>query len=62
MKKKLTHGGNRDGSGRKQKYNEPTVTIAFRVPASKLDQVKELVATFLIKQVDSKTSCSIDLL
>lgn len=43
MKKKPTHGGRREGSGRKPKYGEPTVTVAFRVPVSKLEQVKKQV-------------------
>jgi hypothetical protein len=36
-------GGNRIGSGAKPKYNEPTTTIAFRVPLSKVDELKDMV-------------------
>jgi len=36
-------GGTRKGSGAKPKYNEPTTTIAFRVPVSKVDEVKDMV-------------------
>lgn len=50
---KPTRGGTRQGSGAKPKYKEPTKTIAFRVPESKINEVKELVKnylkTFLIK-------------
>lgn len=30
-------------AGRKPKYNEPTTTIAFRVPKSKATEVKNIV-------------------
>ena len=36
-------GGIRKGSGAKPKYNEPTTTIAFRVPESKVDELKDMV-------------------
>ena len=41
--KKETRGGTRQGSGAKPKYNEPTTTIAFRVPVSKVDKLKDMV-------------------
>jgi hypothetical protein len=44
---KPTRGGSRKGSGAKQKYNEPTKTLAFRVPESKIDEIKELVKSKL---------------
>lgn len=44
---KQTHGGKRQNSGAKPKYKEPTTTIAFRVPISKIDEVKNLVIEFL---------------
>ena len=44
---KPTHGGKRSNSGAKQKYNEPTRTTAFRIPISKIDEVKKLVIEFL---------------
>lgn len=42
-KPKPKHGGKRAGSGQKLKYGEPTTTVAFRVPVSKTDVVKDLV-------------------
>lgn len=49
MQKKNTHGGARKGSGAKPKGGEPTTTIAFRVPISKADEIKELVKSKLKK-------------
>ena len=43
------HGGKRENSGRKPKYDEETVTIAFRVPKSKVSEIKELVKSHLKK-------------
>jgi len=40
---KPTRGGARIGAGSKPKYNEPTTTIAFRCPISKVEEVKEVV-------------------
>ena len=40
-------GGTRKGSGAKPKYTEPTKTTAFRIPISKIDEVKKLVRDFL---------------
>lgn len=37
------HGGKRKGSGKKPQYTEPTTTIAFRVPESKVKEVRALV-------------------
>ena len=45
--KKEKRGGKRPNSGAKPKYSEPTITIAFRVPISKVNEVKELVKAFL---------------
>ena len=45
--KKETRGGTRKGSGAKPKYNEPTKTIAFRVPVSKINEVKQTVKLIL---------------
>ena len=36
-------GGSRKGSGAKPKYNEPTTTIAFRVPISKVEELKTII-------------------
>ena len=44
---KKQRGGARKGSGAKPKYNEPTKTIAFRVPVSKIEHVKSLLKTLL---------------
>ena len=44
---KPTHGGHRKGAGRPTKYNEPTKYVPFRIPESKVQQVKELVDKML---------------
>jgi len=43
MKTDKQWGGARVGSGNKPKYSEKTTTIAFRVPISKVDEVKVLI-------------------
>ncbi len=40
---KPKQGGHRQGSGAKPKYKEKTTTITFRVPESKVSEIKELV-------------------
>jgi hypothetical protein len=45
--KKENRGGSRLNAGAKPKYNEPTKTTAFRIPISKIDEVKKLVREFL---------------
>jgi hypothetical protein len=45
--KKETRGGTRKGSGAKPKYNEPTKTIAFRCPLSKVEELKVIVKSKL---------------
>jgi hypothetical protein len=45
--KKETRGGTRKCSGAKPRYNEPTKTIAFRVPVSKIEHVKSIIKTLL---------------
>jgi hypothetical protein len=47
IRPKQTHGGKRQNSGAKPKYNEPTKTKAFRIPISKIEEVKKLVRVFL---------------
>lgn len=47
--KLIKRGGTRPGSGPKQKYNEQTVTISFRVPVSKADDIKNQVDAILLK-------------
>ena len=46
---KLKHGGKRQKSGAKPKYNEKTTTIAFRVPESHTDNIKSIVKDYLDK-------------
>lgn len=36
-------GGKRKGAGRKPKYGEKTITVAFRIPASKKAEVVSAV-------------------
>ena len=43
MANKKDWGGARKGSGAKPKYSEKTTTIAFRVPISKVEEVKVLI-------------------
>ncbi len=47
--KKENRGGKRANAGSKPKYSEPTKTIAFRVPESKINEVKEVVKVLLNK-------------
>lgn len=46
---KQTHGGSRQNSGAKPKYNEPTIPVAFRVPESHANKVKSIVKDYLNK-------------
>ena len=41
------HGGKRQNSGAKLKYGEPTKTVTFRIPESKIKDVKKLVSDYL---------------
>ena len=43
MKEKSKRGGKRPHSGAKKQYTEETTTVAFRVPKSKVSEIKELV-------------------
>ena len=38
---KTKRGGKREGSGRKLKYNEKTITVSFKCPESKKTEFKE---------------------
>lgn len=49
--KKETRGGTRKGAGAKQKFGEPTTTIAFRVPGSKVDEARKFVNSMLEKWI-----------
>lgn len=40
---KSNKGGKRNGAGRKPEYNEPTTTVSFRVPVSKVDGINSIV-------------------
>lgn len=50
------HGGFRKNSGAKPKYSEPTKTTSFRIPISKIYEVKkvvnEIISTLKIKKND----------
>ncbi len=41
-------GGKRKGAGRKRKYREPTITVAFRIPKSKKKSIQQLVTNKLL--------------
>lgn len=41
-------GGKRESAGAKSKYSEPTKTTAFRIPVSKIEEVKAVVNKMLI--------------
>jgi hypothetical protein len=44
MKKQIKkQGGSRKGAGRSSKFDEPTKTVAFRCPISKVDELKTVV-------------------
>jgi len=50
------HGGKRQNSGAKQKYGEPTKTFTFRIPESKVKDIKKLVSDYLKSLIEgSKT-------
>jgi len=40
---KAKHGGIRKNAGSKPKYDEPTKTVSFRVPISKIEEIKLLI-------------------
>ena len=44
---KSKKGGSRKGSGAKSRYGEPTTTKAFRIPISKVEEVKSVVKHML---------------
>ena len=45
--KKGKHGGKRAGAGPKFIYGEETCNITLRVPASKKEEVKEMIYSYL---------------
>lgn len=50
---KENRGGNRENSGAKPKYSEPTKTTAFRIPVSKIEEVKAVVNKMLISYAEN---------
>lgn len=49
--KKEKRGGTRQNAGAKPKYDEMTKTISFRVPLSKVDEIKSIIKTKLSEWV-----------
>ena len=47
--KPLLRGGKRKGAGRKSPFSEPTKTVSFRCPLSKVDELKLIVKSKLSK-------------
>lgn len=45
----MRRGGKRHGSGRKKKYGEETKTISFRIPISKITEVRKVIKDYLSK-------------
>lgn len=50
---KTTRGGKREGAGRHNKFGEVTTTIAVRVPASRVDEIKLLINKILKRYENS---------
>lgn len=46
-RKMQLRGGKRKGAGRKSHFSEPTKTVSFRCPLSKIDELKLYVTTKL---------------
>lgn len=46
-RKMQLRGGKRKGAGRKSHFSEPTKTISFRCPVSKIDELKLYVTAKL---------------
>ena len=47
MDKKKKQGGKRSHAGRKSAFTEPTKTVSFRCPLSKIDELKLYVNDIL---------------
>lgn len=45
--KEENRGGKRVNAGRKAQYNEPTTTVAFRVPESKKHLIRQTINELL---------------
>jgi hypothetical protein len=50
------HGGKRQNSGAKLKYGEPTKIVTFRIPESKIKEVKKIVADYLKSLIEGSQS------
>jgi hypothetical protein len=48
-------GGKRQNAGRLPKYSEPTKTISFRVPESSIEEIKEIVKSYLLQKQNAPT-------
>lgn len=48
---KMNWGGKRVNSGKKHKFGEPTSTVSFRVPNSKIIEFKEHISKLLTQWV-----------
>jgi hypothetical protein len=52
--KKDNRGGKREGAGKPLKYGEPTKRVLFRLPESKIAEIKiklnKILKTYLIKK------------
>ena len=49
-----THGGMRENAGRKMKYDEPTTTVAVRVPESLKEEITKIVEKAIKKLTKDK--------
>lgn len=47
--KEKKQGGKRKGAGRKSPFSEPTKTVSFRCPLSKIDELKLYVTAKLLE-------------
>jgi len=47
MAKKKNQGGKRSNAGRKSAFTDPTKTVSFRCPLSKIDELKVVVKSKL---------------
>lgn len=47
--KKENRGGKREGAGRKLKFDEETITVSYRIPETKKDDLDKLVNKQLTK-------------
>lgn len=48
-RKMQLRGGKRKNAGRKSAFNEPTKTVSFRCPLSKIDELKLYVTAKLLE-------------